>query len=208
MTWTQGAPATRADSLREALDSVFAAPAYRWEARSDPLSPLRQAWQAFRAWFERLGSESPTTLRVLTWVLVAALVAVFAHAAWVAVITLRAGKRPARNEAGAKPELRDAAWFRAEADRLAAAGRYVEAVQADFLRLALELDSRSVIRFHPSRTPNEYVRDASLSDERRRDLRELVRSLYAYAFARVPCDRGAFEAWRSRATAEHYARAG
>ena len=33
----------RADSLRAALDSTFAAPEYRWETRSDPLAPLSEA---------------------------------------------------------------------------------------------------------------------------------------------------------------------
>jgi hypothetical protein len=193
--------------LRAALDSVFAAPVYRWETHRDRLIPLRRLWDAWREWLDRLGTESPTTLRLLTWLLVAILVAIFVHAAWIAATAIRAGKRSTRADGGPRTPTRDAAWYRAEADRLAAAGRYAEALQADFLRLMLELDARSVLRFHPSRTPNEYVREAALSEERRLELRDLVRTLYAYAFARVPCDRDAFDAWRRRATPERYARA-
>lgn len=201
----QGISGARADSLRGALDSAFAAPEYRWETRSDPLAPLRQAWDAFRAWLDRLGEESPMLLELLTWTLVVILVVISAHAAWAAITTIKAGQEQGPRSERPKSPPRDAAWYRAEADRLAAAGRYAEAMQSDFLRLMLELDARSVIRFHPSRTPNEYVRDAALPEERRSELHDLVRSLYAYAFARVPLDRDAFEDWRLRASAERYA---
>lgn len=105
------------------------------------------------------------------------------------------------------PAARDAAWYSLESARLAQAGNYVAAMQADFLRLVLELDARHVVAFHPSRTPSEYARDASLSDDGRRALTALVREMYAYAFARVPCDRAAYDAWRARATADRYATA-
>ena len=144
-------------------------------------------------------------LELLTWTLVAILVVIFAHASWVAVTTIRAGKDHGLPSGRAATPPRDAAWYRAEADRLAAAGRFAEAMQSDFLRLVLELDARSVFRYHPSRTPNEYVRAAALPEERRRELRDLVRSLYAHAFARVPLDRDTFEDWRLRASAERYA---
>lgn len=196
----------RADSLRSALDSVFASPAYQWESRPDPLGPIRRMWDALQGWFYRLGAENPFALRALVWLLVAILIGILLHAAWIAVQSVRAGSGHdlATTRGNATPP-RGAGWYRAEADRLAGAGRYVEAVQADFLRLVLELDARRVTRFHPSRTPNEYVENAALSNERREELRDLVRSLYSYAFARAPLDRDAFDAWRVRASADRYA---
>jgi len=100
---------------------------------------------------------------------------------------------------------RDAAWYGAEARRLAGEGRFPEAMQADFVRLTLELDRRRLARFHPSRTPHEYVMDPALSPEARRNLHQLVQALYRYVFARVPCDAAAYDAWHRQALADRYA---
>ena len=206
MTVVQGVPNVRADSLRSVLDSVFAAPAYRWETPEDPFGPVRRAWLAVGGYLDRLREQNPSAARALTWVLVAVLVMILLHAAWVAVQTVRAGSRRALRDAmGPVSVPRDAAWFASEAQRLASEGRYADAMQADFLRLVLELDARRVTHFHPSKTPNEYVRDAALSDARRVELRELVRSLYAYAFARVPCGAADFDSWRQRTEVDRYA---
>ena len=202
----QSLPPGRADTLRAVLDTVFAGSHYRWEGRNDPFGVIRRAWLGVQRFLLDLRDRNPDVFRVLLWLLVAVLVVIVAHAAWVAVRTVRDASRHERREGGTGlPASRDAAWYAAEAARLAAEGRYAEAVQADFLRLALELDARRVARFHPSKTPGEYVREAAIPEERRAELRELVRTLYAYAFARVPCDRAAFEAWRARALADRYA---
>ena len=204
----QEVPLARADSLRATLDSVFAAPAYRWETREDPFGPLRRLWMAVGEWLSQLQRDNPQAYRALTWALVAVLVVILAHAAWVAVRTVRGGSRRAQRDVlGPQSAPRDAAWYAQESARLAAAGDFVAAMQADFLRLVLELDARQVMRFHPSRTPSEYVRDATLSEEGRLALRALVRAMYAHAFARVPLDRAAYDRWRADAVAERYARA-
>lgn len=204
----QGMAPARADSLRATLDTVFAAPDYRWETREDPFGAIRRLWLAVGEWVAQLQRENPQAYRALIWLLVAVLVVILAHAAWVAVRTVRGGSRRAqRDVAGPVIAPRDAAWYAAESARLAAAGDYVAAMQADFLRLVLELDARHVMRFHPSKTPSEYVRDAALSDEGRHALRTLVRAMYAHAFARVPLDRAEYDRWRAAAVADRYARA-
>jgi hypothetical protein len=96
------------------------------------------------------------------------------------------------------PPARGAAWYRAEADRLAGAGKYREAIQADFTALILALDSRRLVRFHPSKTPGEYVAERS-------DLGGVVRALYAYLFARAPCGPAEFGAWRDLTRAVDHA---
>jgi hypothetical protein len=200
----QLAPA-RADSLGAALDSVFAAREYRWEAREDPFGVVRRLWLALREWLFALREQNPELFRYFVWGLVATLVLILAHAAWVTFSTVRAAaRRDGRTVDLSLPSVRDARWYAQEATRLAGEGRFAEAIQADFLRLILELDARQVTRFHPSKTPGEYVREAALRDEKRVALRDLVRSLYAYAFARIPCDRDAFDAWRAQAVADRF----
>jgi hypothetical protein len=99
-------------------------------------------------------------------------------------------------------------WYRREADRLAAQGRYAEAIQSDFLALVLALDGLRLLKFHPSKTPAEYGMEARLAGGAREEFRELVRRLYGYAFARRPCGPAEFAEWRARAAPERYASAG
>lgn len=202
----QDVAAARADSLRATLDTVFSNPAYRWETREDRFGALRRLWGATGEALDRLRAQNPDAVRLLTWLLVAILVLVLTHAAWVAWRTIRGGSRRAPAVAeSAVIVTRDAAWYAQEAARLAAAGQFAAAMQADFLRLVLELDARRVLQFHPSRTPSEYARDPALSDGGRAALRALVRAMYAHAFARVPLDRAMYDAWRALAVVDRYA---
>lgn len=199
--------ATAPDSVRAALDSVFAQPAYRWDIPRDPFAFVGQAWNALREWIRAMEAQNPAAVRLLWWALLALLALILLHAAWVAVRTMRGAYAPDDSARPARALVpRNAAWYRREADRLASQGRFVEALQADFVRLVLELDARRIVHFHPSRTPNEYVGDPGLSPGARGALRTLVRGLYAYAFAGAPCGPTEFAEWRSEAVAERYAR--
>jgi uncharacterized protein DUF4129 len=195
------------DRLRSVIDSVFADRKYSWEQPLDPFGPVRRAWAWLVSWFQSLRAESPSTYWLLIGVLVAVLLAILGHAAWVAWRTVRRDATIERRGGAHRHEVRDAAWYAREAERLAAAGRFTEAIQADFLRLILQLDARRLVRFHPSRTPNEYAREPTLAPESRRELGELVRRLYAYVFARVPCGAEELRDWRARAVPDRYARA-
>jgi hypothetical protein len=195
-----------ADSLRAVLDSVFSGRDYEWVERTHPLAFLGQWWSALRRWLLGLEQSQPALYWLVVWLLVALLAAILVHALWVLVQTLHAAGAPAEAGAGGPaPEVRGASWYRREAQRLAREGRYPEAMQADFLGLVLELDQRGVLRFHPSKTPNEYTNEAKLAEPARGAFRELVRNLYGYAFAREPCGAGEFAAWRGRTAAEQYA---
>jgi hypothetical protein len=176
------------DSLRSVLDSVFAAPSYQWTERRDFWAPVRRLWFQLLEWLEQLEGSSPGAFLALRWALIAVLVAIFVHAAWIVWQMIRGATSPAQSPAPVPP-ARGAAWYRAEADRLAGAGKYREAIQADFTALILALDSRRLVRFHPSKTPGEYVAERS-------DLGAVVRALYAYLFARAPCGPAEFGAWR------------
>lgn len=194
-----------ADSLRSVLDSVFAAPAYRWVERPDPLAFLARWWEALRDWLDDVRATHPDLFQLLIWALVLALVAILVHGFWVMAQTIRAAQAPQGAPGETAPEARGAAWYRREAVRLARAGQYPAAMQVDFLALVLELDQRRLLRFHPSKTPSEYTYEARMDASSREAFRGLVRSLYGFAFGREPCGEGEFLQWRQGAMTERYA---
>lgn len=197
----------RQDSLRAVLDSVFAAPDYVWVERTPPLAFLSRWLEGLSRWLQATREAHPFEFRLLLGALVILLVLILVHAGWILFQTIRRSDTAGTGLAGAVVIRRDHAWYRREADRLAAQGRYAEAMQADFLALVLALDAADLLRFHPAKTPAEYCREPRLAPSVREDFRELVHTLYGYAFARWPCEAGDFEAWRVRAEPDRYARA-
>ena len=194
-----------ADSLRAVLDSVFAAPEYRWVERPETYAVLRRWMRALQQWLLDVRESHPALFRLLLGAMILLVLAIFLHAAWVFLQTVRAAGSGGPGAAVAPATRRDRAWYRGEADRLAGLGRYAEAMQYDFLALVLALDAASLVRFHPSKTPGEYTREARLSPEARTEFRALVRDLYGYLFARHACGPREFEAWRAMAAPERYA---
>jgi hypothetical protein len=73
----------------------------------------------------------------------------------------------------------------------------VDALQHVFLALALVLDGRGIVRFHPSKTPGEYASEARLPPTERTRLRTLVRELYAGAFGGAPVGAEDYRRWRA-----------
>ena len=199
------AAGTGPDSLRAVLDTVFQGSQYRWVERPQPFAFLARWWDALREALAGLEASHPDLFWVLFWGLVGVLLLIFAHAAWVMVRTIRAAAAPPTGTEASGVAARGAPWFRGEARRLAAAGRFAEAMQADFVALVLELDARRVVRFHPSKTPNEYTYEAGIGAGEREAFRDLVRSLYGYAFARRPCGAEEYRAWLAAAVPERYA---
>lgn len=195
-----------ADSLRRVLDSVFAQPAYEW-ARPNPLQHLVKWWQALLDWLRNLEATQPWLYWFLFYAMIAVLAAILLHAAVVFGRTLRAAHHAGDAAIVPVARVRGASWYRAEAQRLAAAGQYPEAMQHDFIGLVLELDQRQLLRYHPSKTPGEYSFELKAGDAGRASFQSLVRSLYRFAFARIPCGPSDFERWHHAASAEHYAAA-
>ncbi len=176
------------------LDSVFAAPAYRWAEEPAPYRVLRRLWQQLGEWLEGLRIGNPLVFRILIGVLLVVSMLVLLHAVWVVLTTVRgsvatAGPVPSR-------EPRDATVYRRMADQAAAEGRIVEALQLAFMALALTLEGQGALRYHPSMTPAECARQARLTRPDGERLGTLVRSLYAHAFGGVPCDADGYRRWR------------
>jgi hypothetical protein len=192
---SQGDPGTAA--LRAVLDTVYAAPQYRWTAEPAPWRLLRGWWHRLADWLQGLRSDNPAVFRMLLLAVLVALILLLAHAAYVVWRTVSAGSATAEHvPAGPRPDRRDAAWYAREADRAAAGGRMTEALQLAFVALALTLEAQGLLRYQSSTTPAECARDAHLMREDRERLRELVRGLYAYVFGGRPCGAEEYRRWR------------
>lgn len=198
-----------ADSLRAVLDSVFRDPAYSWDSPSTGLSWIASRWLALLDWLSGLEGNHPALYRGFIALLVALLVAILAHGAWILIRTVRSAQGHA-GAGGPAPELkaRDAAWYWREADRLAAAQQYAEAAQVAFVALARDLDHRGLLQYRPSQTPAEVARSARLSEEGRGRLRSLVSRLYLAAFGGAPFGAAEWAGWREQAAQDWHAAAG
>jgi len=191
----QGAPDPA--RLRSVLDTVFAAPSYRWAQEPGPLRFLREWWQRLGEWLESLRADNPAVFRLLILLLLATLLLLLAHGTWVVWKTISAGAGPAEHPSVTAPdEAHDASWYYREADRAAAEGRVTDALQLAFVGLALTLEGQGLLRYHPSKTPAECARDANLGGADRERLRGLVRTLYAHVFGGRPCGADDYHRWR------------
>ena len=184
-------------ALRATLDSVFAAPAYRWTETPAPERWLREWWARLGDWLAALRAENPAVFRLLVFALLLALMVILAHGAWIVWRTVRGAAAP---DDSARPrearEPRDAGWYLREADRAAAGGRTREALQLAFVALALTLDGQGLLRYHLSQTPAEVARAARVDGEDRERLRGLVLALYAYVFGGRACSAEDYRRWR------------
>ncbi len=183
--------------LREALDTVFATPLYRWADEPGPLRMLRDWWHRLSDWLIGLRDANPAAFRLLVLALLLALLLVFAHAAYVVWQTARAAGQASEPERRRSREARDAAWYSHAADGAAAEGRLLEALQLAFVALVLTLHGQRVVQYHVSKTPAEYAREARLAEADRERLRGLVRGLYAHAFGGRPLGLEEYQRWRA-----------
>lgn len=193
-------------ALRAALDSVFAGPAYRWVERPDPIRLLREWIARLVEWLAALREGSPIWYRALVVLLVALLVAILAHAAWVFWITVRGATRAEDSVQPADaPARRDPGMLWNEAERAARAGRAADALGLGFLALSLELDAAGSVTFTPGKTPAEYAREARLVPADRGRLADLVRALYRHVYGAEPCSADECARWLAKARGEWHA---
>jgi len=194
------------DSLRAVLDSVFTQPAYAWLETPAPLLWLRRAWRWLTEALDTFQADNPGLFKWFVVLLILLLALIMVHAGWVLLKTARATEDEAPRgpgEVAAPP--RTAAWYRAEAERLGGVGHYREALAAAFHALVLDLDGRGILRYHPSKTPREYLHDGTLATEDRSRLAALVQGLYGYRFGQRPCGPEEYRAWVDAASARWHA---
>ena len=158
---------------------------------------ISEWWDWLGDWVDGLRADNPLLFRIFLVTVLLAWVGIFAHAAWLVWLTVRGAARAERSVAlPVAGERHDAEWYSRAADRAAAEGRLAEALQLAFVALALTLEGQGLLQYHPSKTPAECAREARLARPDRERLRDLVRSLYAYAFSGRPCAPDDYRRWR------------
>jgi len=189
----QAVPAL-SDSLRRALEEVFARPEYSWTVQRSPFDWLRELWYRLLDWLGTMQTAHPAGFKALLVVLIVALAGLFAHIGYVVWRIMRLTARAPVGVAAAGGGLRfeDARAHRERARQLAGAARYAEALAHEFTALLLDLERRRAVTFHPSKTPAEYVGEARLDPSGRASLADLVARLYRHLFGAAPCDEQAY----------------
>lgn len=191
---------------RAVLDSVFATKPYQWAPQSAILRLLSEWWSSLVSWIDGLRANNPLLFRIFLVTVLLAWVAIFVHAAWLVWLTVRGAARADRSVAlPVAGERHDAEWYSRAADRAAAEGRFAEALQLAFVALALTLEGQGLLQYHPSKTPAECAREARLAGSDRERLKELVRSLYSYAFGGRSLALDDYRRWRENGAGSWHA---
>jgi hypothetical protein len=182
---------------RAVLDSVFAAKPYQWAPQSAVSRLLADWWEWLVRWIDGLKTHNPVLFRIFLVTVLLAWVGIFVHAAWLVWLTLRGAARADRSvPLPVAGERHGAEWYSRAADRAAAEGRLAEALQLAFVAIALTLEGQGLLQYHPSKTPAECAREARLAGSDRERLRDLVRSLYSYAFGGRSIAPDEYRRWR------------
>jgi hypothetical protein len=182
---------------RAVLDSVFATEPYQWAPQSAVLRLVSESWSWLVRYLDGLKTNNPLLFRIFLVTVLLAWVAIFVHAAWLVWLTVRGAARADRSvELPVAGERHDADWYSRAADRAAAEGRLAEALQLAFVALALTLEGQGLLQYHPSKTPAECAREARLAGSDGERLRDLVRSLYSYAFGGRSIALDDYRSWR------------
>lgn len=177
--------AVPADSIRRAVREVFTRGEYRWAPQTKPLHWFQSLWQ----WFTRFTTAHPDASKIVFVVCLLLLIALLTHLGYTVWRIYRVTvQSPAPVIPGTLVAPLDARAHLERADALARSGRFTEALAHRFAALLLELDRADALKFHPSKTPAEYVQEARVSTEERSALSVLVARLYRHVFGMEPCD--------------------
>ncbi len=164
------------------MNDVFAAPEYDWTEVQDPFAWIRRRAYELVDWFAALHQEHPITYWILLGVLLALLTAIMVHFSYLIYRALRPKGAPPEHASGRRRVVKDAAWYLQEAHRLEDAGNLLGSLVMRFRSLVMELDRRSIVKFDPSKTPIEYVREATVPNEGRDLFRRIVAGVYRHAY--------------------------
>lgn len=190
--------------MRRAVAEVFARPVYRWTTGRSPLDWLAEQLGRFLDWLGKAEASHPAVFQAVLVLLVAVLLGVLVHMGWVVWRITRPTAQTTAHVPGVTGlRLEDARAHRQRAERLAREGRYAEALAHRFFAMLLDLERDEALKFHPSKTPAEYVGEARLDAAGRDSLGELVARLYGHLFGAAPCDEQAYREFALRADLLH-----
>jgi Domain of unknown function (DUF4129) len=177
------------DSVETVVNDVFAAPEYDWSEVRDPFAWIRKWYYELVDWFAALHQEHPITYWILLAVMLVLLTAILLHFSYLIYRALRPQQAPPEHATGRRRVVRDAAWYLQEAHRLEDAGNLLGSLVMRFGSLVMELDRRNIVKFDPSKTPIEYVREATVPNEGRDLFRLIVAGVYRHAYGGEPVTR-------------------
>ena len=153
MLQLQTSDAWPAQAVRDTVAAIARQDVYE---RSLGSTLVRRIWDTLMRWFDAFLAlfEDSETTRYITIGLIVLLVALIV--ARIAIVVLTAGEEGTAAPRHASARARDA---RAEAERLAAAGRFTEAAHALLAAILASLADRGQVRLHDSKTTGDYARE-------------------------------------------------
>ncbi len=175
------------DSIGQALQEVFAAPAYQWDRPRSIFDLVGEWLLRVGEAFQRLQESHPLAYYVVLGLLTGLLFAILAHFSYLVWRVIRASPETGSATLPKRVFPHDARWFMSETNRLMREGYFTEALASRFRALLLSLDQRQVVRFHPSKTPAEYLPEIRLDNDQRRVFGGLIGELYRHLFGGKPC---------------------
>lgn len=187
------------DSIEAALERVFAREEYQWLDPAGPLAWARRQWDAALAWLNGLQAREPALFALVVAALAIAALLILTHLGVLAFRAATANVERTSSDTPALPPQPDPEVLAQRADALAAQGRYQDAVALLFEATLARLEARQAVRVHRSKTPAEYVPEASLAASGRSAFAELVHRLYAHLFGRASCSEPDWRAFRALA---------
>jgi len=175
------------DSIRQVVREVLAAPAYRWDRPRSIVDVVGDWLEKVRIMFDSLQQSHPLAYYVVLALLTSLLVAILAHFSYLIWRVIR--PRPEASAAAVlkRPSQKGAQWYMDEFRRLMGEGNFAEALANRFRALLLSLDQRQVVRFHPSKTPAEYIAEVRFDEDQRGAFGRLISELYLHLFGGAPC---------------------
>ncbi|MDR1851378.1 MAG: DUF4129 domain-containing protein [Propionibacteriaceae bacterium] len=168
-----------ADEARRQLEEELAKPEYL-----DPGSRLSQLWEDFLRWLLGGNTGPSTTSPTTVWVVVAVVLVLALLVALAVAGPLRPERLKRKNQALFDGDERDSATIRADAEALAQASRWPEAIAMRFRAVIRSLSEAGLLQESRGMTAREAAEQASWKVERSRELLEAAALFDQVAYGR------------------------
>jgi hypothetical protein len=190
-------PATISDAhVRELAREILSRDPYAaWRSQEMVLSGLEHLNDWLRRWNDWVNALPVATQVLIIGGMLVVSTLLLTHVVWSVVVALRTPRRDA-----AAPPRRGGPSFAAEAEALAAQGRFLDAahrLQLATIELLVGQRRLALSRFEANRVLRRRVREASLPLADRRTLLELVDRLERGWFRDRAGDADLYDAWRA-----------